>query len=345
MTAMVQKRGRVLANQGGKDFDWRVKILRTPLLPYSDFDLLAYERIDRARVATLDWRSYIAMDAISWYERQLSKGMEAIIKTYEEMTKNVQEDAEEQFALEWFVDGNATGNQRRIHGLESIFSVSGLSGAGFVGVPNDNYAGLSTGLGALGGDWNTVDAGGNNNWPDGAGDYQFDAWSPVVIDYRSLVWGGATNEWADNGSTCMRYGNLVAQRNNNAGDGLDFWLLERSMYQDFLQQLDDKERILVERDKKSSLLVSMGFNATYFDGVEVTWEWGLPYSSNTVDNRVGYGINIDKIEYLSALSGIFAARGPEVDPSRDAEVIKVAAIGNVKFASPRHQQKLVAITV
>jgi hypothetical protein len=105
------------------------------------------------------------------------------------MPRNLMADIEEAFGDELYVDGNASGNEGRIHGFESWLGNSGAATNGYVATPSDTYAGLSTTLGNYGGTWSTPPR--NTNWPDGKGDPEYDFWSPLLVDYTDTAWKAA----------------------------------------------------------------------------------------------------------------------------------------------------------
>jgi hypothetical protein len=49
-----------------------------------------------------------------------NRSTEAIIKTYDEIATDLIDDMEEAFGEEFYVDGSAPGNSKRVHGIESF---------------------------------------------------------------------------------------------------------------------------------------------------------------------------------------------------------------------------------
>jgi hypothetical protein len=325
LTALVQQKGRIKYNQSGNKLEWRVRYKRVPIQGYADADTLTFPRRDRWKVASLPWRGYVVTDSEGKIESLANRGPEAIIKVYGEVGQNLRDDIEDQFGEEMYLDGNLAANAKRMHGLESFFGCTAASGAK-VAVPNDSYAGLSTVLGDGGGAW-------SGTWPDGRGDSNYDYWSPIVIQYAQDVWGNSGATWALNCLSALRFGLRTAQRNKSKRGMVDLVLLSGSMYEQFLNKFDNKQEIIVNRGDRKTGLVSLGFgDTTYFDGAEVTWEYGIP-------DGVGYGINVDEIELNSMQGQLFQADGPDWDIASRAWRFAVDFLGNMRM-NPRNFFKL-----
>jgi hypothetical protein len=95
----------------------------------------------------IDTRGYKMVDAISEKEMLQNKGKHAIIKLFGKMADDMKKQAGNRLCAEFYVDGNASGNSKRLMGLESFMSVN--TGAQVATDPlattlNDTYGGLST---------------------------------------------------------------------------------------------------------------------------------------------------------------------------------------------------------
>jgi hypothetical protein len=328
LTALIQARGRIKYNQSGKDLEWRVRYKRVPIQGYADADTLAFPRRDRWKVARLPWRGYAITDSASKMETLMNRGTEAIIKIYSQIAESLKDDMEDQFGEELFLDGNLSANAKRIHGLESFFGAT-LASSVKAATPNDTYAGLSTVLGTYGGAW-------SGTWPDGRGDSHYDFWSPIIVQYLQNAFGVTDgNTWAENCLRAIRFGLRSAGRNKGRRGMVDLVLLSGSMYEDVMNALDDKQRIIVNRGRKGGL-VDMGFSDVItIDGAELTWEYGIP-------DGVGYGLNVDDIELLSMQGQLFVPDGPDWDISSRSWRFAVDFLGNMK-TNPRSHFKLVAL--
>jgi hypothetical protein len=318
--AMLNDKGRVTFNHSGTALNWGVRYKRAPMQGFADSDTLTFSRRDRIKRAELDWRGYAATDSITKMEKEKNKGAPALIKIVSEMVELLMDDVEDQFGDELFIDGNASGNSKRIHGLESFFSVSGVAST-LIGINNDTYAGLSTTLGNYGGAW-------SGTWPTGTGDAHYDFWTPLVVDYEDGDWAASTKTWPNTCLEALRYG-IIKVKKNKSKKGLSLITLNDELYRGFLDKLQAEEHINVQRGNGSSGLLSLGFSdITNFDGVDVTSEYGVPAT-------IGYGVVAEEMELCSLQSQLFVSEGPDFDIASQSDRISIDFMGNLKCKTIR----------
>jgi hypothetical protein len=331
ITAMLKSRGRITMNWSGDHMDWKIRYRRAPMQGYADTDTLTFPRRDRWKTATLPWRGYAITDSMTKGEKLKNRSVQAIINIYDQIARSILEDMEEAFGDEFYIDGNAAGNQKRIHGIESMFSSVTQSAGNFVGLPGNTFAGLSCALGAYGGSWTT------GTWPSGKGDAHYDFWSPLIVDYTNSGWTAQTKTWANTCIEALRFAFLKSQKNKTTKGKLDVCFLESELYRGFLGQLDARQRLLIQSNESNSTLIKLGFtDVQNFDGVDVTYEYGTP-------NAVGYGMNVDQMELRSMQGQMFVPEGPDYDIAGKSWRFSVDFFGNCVW-NPRYQLKLAAIS-
>ena len=330
LLAMLQSKGRVTNNLSGKLVDWKVKYKRSPMSPFTDGDSIVFTRQEKHKTAQLPMRSYVVSQSMNKSDKLMNAGKEAIVKKYSDMVKEILDDIRDQFSEQLIqVDGNAAGNTDRIHGLESVFSATNNASA-LVGTNNDTYAGLATTRGTYGGSW-------TGTWPDGYGDSQYDFWTPLVVNYNSTLaaasggWSPTTKTWAQTCIEALRFAIINTQRNST---DLDFFLLEKNLYRQALDKIDDTERLLVQRNQDVGM-TKLGFRGINVDGVDIYWEVGLT-------SGVGYGLCMDELELMSWQSQLFASNS-DFNLETVSDRVAVDFYGNLKMTSPRSLCKLVAL--
>ncbi len=346
--AMMREKGRISFNHGGTKLNWKIKFKRAPVQGYADGDTLTFSRHDRWKEAILDWRGYNAQDSVTKMERLQNKGPEQIVNLYSELTVSLMDDMEENFADELYVDGNATGNSKRIHGLESFFGNSGAGTKSPIAKPSDTYAGLSTVLGNYGGSWtstgSTADSG-VGDWPSGQGDAHYDFFSPLIVDYTSAVatsaaagtngWAATTKTWPNTCKEALRYGIIKGKRNKSKKGALDLILLDGELYRQFETKLDDAERLMVRRGDKKGGTYALGFEDTInFDGCDISWEYGVPVT-------LGYGWSFGNMELRSLQGQLFVPETPDYDIASKSERFSIDFFGNLQ-CNPRNFVKFMA---
>lgn len=333
--AMMESRGRVSMNHSGDYLDWKVRWRRAPIAGYADADTLTFSRQNRWKTAQLDWRGYAATDSLTVLEELKNKDAAAIIKYTSNIAKYLMDDITEHFSDELYIDGEAAGNTKRMHGIESFMSNSGGVANGYVSAPNDTYAGLVCTLGNYGGSWSTVSS--NTDWPSGTGDHHYDFWSPLVVDYTDTAWQASTKTWANTCQEAMRYGIIKSRKNKAKNSGLDLITLNDELFRLFEEKIAANERITIARGSKTTGLMALGFeDVITFEGVDVTYEYGIPSS-------VGYGWSMENVELCSLQSSLFVPMGPDEDISGLSKRFAITFFGNLKF-NPRFFVKFQNVT-
>lgn len=331
LLAILNDRGRVTYNHSGTDIQWQVRFKQAPLVGYDDADTMTFSRINRWKNGVLPWRGYVATDSMTKKEKEINKGTEALVKVYSQIASMLMQDIEEQFGDQLYIDGNASGNSKLIHGIESFMGVSSTVSSSPVGNPSDTYAGLSTALGNYGGSW-------SGNWPTGTGDAHYDFFSPTIVDYTNSLWGFSSNVWANTCIPSLRFGIIKGKKNKSKRGQLDLILLNDELYRPFLERLQLEEHLHVQPNNGSSGLWKLGFtDLQNFDGVDVTYEYGVPAN-------VGYGWCMNLVELCSLQSDLFIPEGPDFDISSQSWRFSIDFLGNLKFEAIRNFLKWIAIS-
>jgi len=325
LTAMLKSRGRITMNWSGNDMNWKVRYRRAPMTGYADTDTLTFQRRDRWKTANLGWRGYSATDAMTKGERLKNRGVQAIINVYSQIAQSLMEDMEESFSDEFYINGNATGNSKRMHGIESFMAGTAQAG-NYVALPNATFANLNTNLGSYGGNW-------TGTWPTGTGDASYDFWSPLLVDYTNTAWTATTKTWPNTCVEALRFAIIKSLKNKTLKGKLDVFFLNDELYRQFLSLLDSKQRILIQSNESNSTLIKLGFtDVQNFDGVDITYEYGTPAN-------VGYGINVDQMEVRSMQPQLFVPDGPDYDIASKSWRFSIDFFGNTVW-NPRYQVKL-----
>lgn len=345
LLALLESRGRITYGVSGDGVAWDVEYREIPLAVNNLEQAITPQRQDAYKQPFLDIAGYNVADVMTKRERlKNGSGPSQIVDYFKKMVTRSTRNLRRQFGEEFYVDSSASGNANRLSGFETFMATSGTvnistgatrsaNAADVVGYPSDTYAGLSTILGNYGGTW-TSQAGIDSTWPAGRGTLNYDFFSPVIVCYNSTAWAGAANDWASNCLKATRYGVTHMQRYDDGATAVKKVFLDRGLYRSFLDKQDSKEHMYVE--SKYSLR-AMGFESTFLqDGVEISWEWGIP-------GAVGYGFNVDNIELMSWQDDLFDVRGPTFEPLLNAWHVIVDFGGQVRFETPKFFMKLMTI--
>lgn len=272
LMAMLKERGLITGNHSGDEWKGTFRIKRQAMQAIGDLPDLSYDRPDRFQNWVLPWRGYAITEQVTVKEMWMNKGNQALVKYAANTAKQLMDDMKDQMPEQLYVDGNAAGNTKKWHGLNSVTGNSGASATAPIGTNNDTYAGVITTLANYGGTW-------SGSWPDGSGDPEYDAVTPLVVDYESAVaassggWTATTKTWPNTCVEALRYGIIHGQRNDVE---FDLGLMTRRMWREFAAHQEVKERIQTTRSAGNSLSTKLGFSAFNFDGVDLAWEYGCP---------------------------------------------------------------------
>lgn len=347
MGALVDSQGRVSYNHVGMGFDWPVQYKLHSVEGNTGATARNFVRTNLWKTAALPYRGYQAVDSITKDELLANRGEAAIVKVFENMTMRLETSLKQGLGNQYYIDGNASGNETCWHGLESMFGgtqttdvTSTTTPAGrtanaadTVLYPNDTYAGLSTILGNYGG---AIESG--QVWPNGTADAELDFWSPIVVNPKSTHadFPSATNTWAGQGDEVMRYAIIHSQRNTSENGPVTTIVLARDYYLQFLNLIDGKEQLNVTKGDTGDLW-KLGFrNVVGFDGCEVTWDTAVSASR-------GYGFNPKNIEIKCRQDKFFNTEGPEYDIHTQNWNCVVETLSNIRFQSPRNFFKIYEI--
>lgn len=329
--ALLQSRGRVTFNHSGTEMDWKIRYKRAVPKGYADMDQQSFSRRNRHKTAVLGYRGYSLAESISKLDKLKNRGVPAIVKILETKVTSMAEDFEEFMGDEFYVDGNSTGNGKRIHGIESFMGQTTTSTVSPIANPSDSYAGLNTDLGSYGGSW-SKDGSNNVLWPTGTGNSEYDFYSPLLVDYTSTnTWSAATKTWPNTCVEAMRYGIIKSMKNKSARGRLDAIFLNDEMYRQFVENLAAKEHITVVQGggQKGTTLTGLGYtDVTNFEGCEVTYEYGMPVNT-------GYGWNIDQMEFRSMQDRLIVTEGPFEHEADKTVRFSLDFFGNLVFR-PRY---------
>jgi hypothetical protein len=346
--AALEGGGNVSMNNGGRGFDWQVRYRNQPVSANNGETPRVFSRHNLWQRAYLDYRGYTVTDQVTKREMLENRGAQALIDVAGKMASRLQESMQEHLSSEIYVNGNETGNELRFHGLESIFGVSQATssdpydtinvnnGSKRVGgdnedpffYPSTTYAGLSTELGAVAGSLRE-----SGSWPYVPADPEYDYYSPLVCNYESTYFGGATATWKDQCLEAIREAMHYAKRNDTRESQIDMILLDRKLYIDLLNRLDSRERAIVT---KTNGLRAYGFgDVVEIDGVEASTEYAVP-------SGVGYGISIGNMELKCMEGQLMTAEGPYYNEELQSFRYCVSTLANIKMKSPRNFVKWMA---
>lgn len=339
LLAMLKKRGRIQYNCSGDEMKWQVEFSQPPISAYADGGVIDFSNHDAYRQLSMDWRGYVGTDTLTKKQNAMNAGDEKLIDLFQSKNNNLMKSISNNFCGELYKDGEATGRENNIHGLETFLGAGTVTSADLVAANSDTY-----GLGALstvqanqGGTW-TADLTTSPNaslatdWPHGSGSSEYDFLSAKLVNYSSTAWNTGSTTWEANAWRVISQ--TIAWLTTTGGDdGMPNLIpLASDLFQGYKDSQEAKLRINVPHKESNDL----GFgNVLNQDGVGIYSDFDCPVS-------VGYALNLSTIEICSLFPELFWMEGPDKDPRTAWSWLwGVGFYGNVNY-QPKHVAKLAA---
>ena len=333
--SLLAKHGRLTFGQSGYDSTWNVEYSQPPVQSHGASGEYEFSEHDLYRQLNLDWRGYVATDKMDYKNYLMNMGPTQIVDRYATILPNLRKSLDDHFHGELYVDGGASGNENRLHGIESFTAVGTTVAADLIAQPSDTYGGKSTALQNQGGSWSTDLASADRpnaavatDWPDGNGSAEYDYMTPVLVNTTSSSWGTGSTAWEDNCGRILRRATTWLTKNGGADGRPTVYMMANNLFNSYQDYQEAKFRNVIPHAEARDL----GFPDTLNqDGVMVKYEFD-------VDAGVFYGINVNQMELASLDSVLFGARGPYYDLKSAAYLFKAGFFGNARF-NPKYFAK------
>lgn len=336
LLSLLRSKGRLEFNQSGDECKWQVEFSQPSVETYGDGGVINFANHDAFRQITVDWRGYIATDSLSQKQKEMNKGDNALINLFQTKTNRLKKSIQDKFCGELFKDGEASGRENAVHGLETFLGSGTTVAADIIAKPSDTYGtgALSTALGNQGGAWSTSlstypNANAASDWPHGQGDAEYDFLSPKLVNWSSTNWGTGSQLWEDN---CWRaIGQAITWLTMTGGeDGMpDICLLTSHLFQGYKNHEEAIRRINVPHKKANDLGFGSALNQ---DGCAIQADFDVPVNT-------GYMLNTSMITLSSLKPELFWMEGPDKDPRTAWSYLwGVGFYGNAKY-NPKHVAK------
>ena len=329
--SLAKQKGRFEFNKKGYEWNWQVQFDQQNVTQYADGGNLDFERSDLFRRMTIDSRGYTATDKMNDKEKEQYGGNTGLINRYNEIGKLLMQSLSDKFGAELYKDGNATGRENSIHGIESFMGNGTTVAADIFAKPDDDYAGRATDLGDQGGSWSAVlttppNASVATDWPYGSGDAKYDYLAPKMPNWSSSNWGTGVQTWKGNCHFVISTGQTVLTMTGGTKGAVDVFVCATDMFQGYKNSLETLRRVVVPHKGANDLGFGMAINQ---DGMAIMPDFDCP--ANT-----GYFINVDQMKICSQTSSLFFSKGPEYDIKLNAYLWLMGFYGNCQWNPKWH---------
>jgi hypothetical protein len=336
LLAMLKKNGRIEYNKSSHECIWHVKFSQPEVEPYEDGSVIDFQRHDPARKCSLDWRGYVAQDVMTKKERLMNKSDVAIYKRYDTIATNLREAMTDTFGNEIYIDGNAAGNESRMHGIESFMGYTTTTSASKLAAPDDNYAGRNTDLQDQGGSWSstlaTPPVSGGTDWPNGSGSSEYDFYSPKLVN-TAFDWGAGSAGWANQADLIIRRVVSYLRLTGGKQGRPDLLLTNGEWLAQYKDLQASKQRIIVPHSTADDL----GFDDS------VRQEGLVLYDDFECPEETAYVFNINRMKLQTLHDSLFYSEGPDYLLDNLSWRWVVGYFGNLQF-QPKYFAKIADFT-
>lgn len=342
LLSLLRKNGKITYKNSGTSMTWQVEFSQPPMRQNGDAGEITFAEHVAYKPCTLDWRGYVITDLFTEKQMLMNRGPEALINVYESKAKNMIKSFDSGINAQFYIDGNATGNENAIHGFKSCTGYTTPAATDLIGTPNDSYAGLTTNLATYGGTWTAARSSAETpqfpnatlakDWPYGSGTSEYDFYSPKIVNSTSSNWGTGSTSWSDNCERVISRTNIWLRSTGGDGGAPIMFMFGSDMFSGVRDYYSAKQRIMVPHKESEDL----GFGDTLnLDGCGIAYDFDCPASS-------GFGLKISEIELACMFDSLFSVEGPEKDMRTGSYLTKLGFFGNMKL-KPKHMAYIAAL--
>lgn len=339
LLAMLKKRGRISYNCSGTELVWQLEFSQPPISQNGDGAVIDFSNHRAYRQVSVDWRGYVGTDTLTQKQNLMNRGEEQLVNLFQSKSNNLRKSIGDTFAGEIYKDGEATGRENSVHGLETFMGSGTCAATDRIAQPSDTYGlgQLSTQLGTYGGSWTSALTTKPNStiatdWPDGSGTAEYDFNSPKLVNWSASNWGTGATTWEANAWRVVSQ-TITWLTTTGGEDGMPtLGAMSPDLFQGYKNAQEVKTRITVSHKESQDL----GFGQTLNqDGVALYPDFDCPVGT-------GYFINVSQMMIHSLAPELFWMEGPDKDPRSNWSYLwGIGFWGNAEF-KPKHFAKIAA---
>lgn len=292
---------------------------------------------------TFDLRGATVRDLMTEKEYLLNQGNpRAIVDRYDRKIEKAKTAADRHFGESFYVDGSQAAYAKHYQGVGSFLGRDtgyAVVATDRAAVPGVNYAGQSTAVGWFGGEWqsgsSTCNAALGNSWPFGKGSSEYDALSPVLLNWSSTAWAGSTSI-KNNIEPVIGFMTTVMQNRTGreyVSGAPNIMVIDPALFATIKDHFRDRNRQIVP----TALTQDLGLpgDSILIDGCYICHDYGM---GNTNE---GIFLSTEHMEMYNVHDDLYKIHGPEYSISDNAYLMLLTAYGNYRF-NPKYFGKIAA---
>lgn len=301
--ALIRQHGNIKLDQSGLRCIWPLNVRLPASKGLSRGVPIVYGDHQPLENFSLPWRGGYVPDSMHWLDTLANKGDSQIIDLYQQKMNNAGEALKQDFQ-QWSL---AASDGVLPNGLEDFLAYNVCAAGDKIATPNDTYGdsekSLSTVLGALSNGATWEDSGSGypnatlaNDFPNNQGPRDYNANSPLFVNWKTTAWGAADNSWESN---CWRVlSQAMIWRNQlSGGEKATNISLGSTLWAGLKNHNEAKQRL--EMPTANSLALELGIPGVMnFDGVPIHTEY-------LIDAEVGYIEDMANVEIAALTKELF----------------------------------------
>lgn len=322
---------------------YKIKVYEPEVRTANDSTRKVFQNHNAYEDCQVGIRWYEASDLLTEIQWKLNQGKTSLINLYDQKMKDLGIAAKSRLQ-EWaYRDGNVAPYTDGFQGFESCLEDDGNTvAADKIALPDDSYGGHATDLATFGGSWpsdlaaaDRANAQLSNDWPYGIGTSNYDANSPLLLNWSSTSWAAGSGEWEDNCEEVLREGAAIMQTRNGYLATNEtppvVYLMNNKLYTGMKNYYSQRMRMIQPYRDTEVGFPSQG--TLTIDGVVVKSDGACPV--NTFYGLCPQHIELFWMNCMNPATGddtpMFDMHGPTWDESTAAYLMRLHTGGNLRM--------------
>lgn len=328
---VLQQYGSITFNHKSHTQVWAARVRQPLVSTATENSPIEFQNWDTLIQFQIGNRGYRATDFMPEIQELVSNGSpHAITNRYNEKSADLAQAMVERLSRAFYLNGNAAANAADMAGILTALSYDAgtVTAADKIALPTGSYCGQNLALGSLGGSWSAdlptkPNASLARDFPFGQGTSEYDATSPLIVNYGSTAWGTGGTTWATNAVEAVSFAQtaMIHRGGQSLNGAPPMVVMSSEMMPDLKANFRDKNRQIMPYTNGD-----LGFpgNTMTVDGAVYSTDYAVP-----AGNAFMY-----LPQYMHAFflhNQMYSPRGPEFSMEKNGFLYYVASYGNFKF--------------
>lgn len=338
----LQKYGALTFRAKNHSQVWTARIKQPTIIPAIDGQPIEFVNWDTDVQFSLGVKGYRGTDMMGEQEVLQNQGSpEAITDRYTRKSSELAQSMMERLSGAYYKSGTDAANIYDFAGLKTCLSHAAgtVTNSDKIALANGTYAGQSCVLGNLGGTWTSQVSGAPNAnlakaWPFGQGSSEYDATTPLIVNYASSAWDTGSGDWGVNAIAATSWAQtaMLHRGGQSMVGAMPNCVMASEMFTEFKNSFRENNRqIMPWRDG------DLGYRGETLqcDGIVYSMDYAVPQGE-------AYMYLPQYVEAFFLHDNIYGQKGPEYSIAHTAHLYYISCYGNFKFL-PKYLARFIAV--